>query len=280
MINKIKGFSLIVFILFILLAFLLPACEEESSSAEEQAVATVNGEEISRRDFGIAFDQELQQLQMQGIDFSSPDMEGALEELELFVLENYFIIPILVAQQAEAEGITVSDEEIEERFQQFAASYGGEELLLQHMQEINFTREDINRDIRQELLINSYLDYYIDQYLINNPEAVVNEEDIEVEAYEIEEFYAMITEEYQELQALLEEDDPTIPAEQVESYLLQLENHYGNPLDPDNFNQAALVIEAEIRSMKAAQLEEQLLQHILADHITELQDSGTIEILL
>lgn len=267
----------------ILLTFTMIGCNGQNSGntgSGADIVATVNGEEVSRQDFSAAFEQELNQLQMQGIDFNSPEMEEAIRELELFVLDNYFVIPMLVAQKAVEEGIEVSEAEIEERFQQFADSYGGEELLLQQMAEINFTREDIDRDIRQELLINSYLDSYIDHYYSENPGAVIDQESIDIDFVEVEEYYTMIVEEYTELSAMLEDEESAMPNEQIEAYLMQLEEQYGDLTDPDGLEEAREVIEGELRQFKAAQQEEQLLQQILADHIAELQENSLVEIFL
>jgi len=267
----------------ILLTFTMIGCNGQNSGntgSGADIVATVNGEEVSRQDFSAAFELELNQLQMQGIDFDSPEMEEAIRELELFVLDNYFVIPMLVAQKAVEEGIEVSEAEIEERFQQFADSYGGEELLLQQMAEINFTREDIDRDIRQELLINSYLDSYIDHYYSENPGAVIDQESIDIDFVEVEEYYTMIVEEYTELSAMLEDEESAMPNEQIEAYLMQLEEQYGDLTDPDGLEEAREVIEGELRQFKAAQQEEQLLQQILADHIAELQENSLVEIFL
>lgn len=58
----------------------------------------------------------------------------------------------IVELEAEKLGITLTDEEIEEEYNEYAESYGGEEALLEAFESYNLTKDDIINDIKIYLL--------------------------------------------------------------------------------------------------------------------------------
>lgn len=58
----------------------------------------------------------------------------------------------IVELEAEKLGITLTDEEIEEEYNAYAESYGGEEALLEAFESYNLTKDDIINDIKIYLL--------------------------------------------------------------------------------------------------------------------------------
>ncbi len=241
-------------------------------------VATVNGEEIYRFELDQAIEQELMQYQMQGIDLESDEMAGMIDDLEEQVLDNYFITPTLVRQKAEDEGITVSEEEVEERFQEYADAFGGEDVLMEQMAQANMGREDIDEDIVNELTVQRYLDQYIDNYLEENPEEQVVEDEIEISTDELEEHYELLRSEYLEVREMLEMDDPEVPVEQIEMYYQQLVDQYGEALEEDDFEAVKQQLEDEIRQQMADQMKEEKVQRVLTELVTQLRDESDIEI--
>jgi len=217
------------------------------------------------------------EYQMQGVDLDSEEMSDTLEELEQHVLDNYFIIPTLIKQKAEEEGITVSSEEVEERYQEYVATFGGEEELLQQLEAVNMTREDIDEDIAHELSIQNYLDYYMEQYLEDNPEEKVVEDEIEVTTEDLEEYYQQLRSDYNEIKELLEEGDPEMPIEQVEAYYELLTEQYGEALEKDDFEAIKPQLEEEIREEMTAQMKEEKLQRVISEHVRKLREQSDIE---
>lgn len=269
--------AIILLVGFVISTFLAACGGETETGRPDEIVATVNGEEIYREEFEQALEQEIMQYAMQGMDLDSEEMSDTLRELERHVLDNYFIIPTLVRQQAEEEGITVTEEEVEERFQEYVAAFGDEEQLLEQMEQVNMTREDIDRDIAVELSIQKYLDHYMDRYLADNPEEVVVKEEIEFTTAELEEYYAQLRSEYSEINELLEEDDPGVPVEQVEAYLQQLEEQYGDLLEEDDFEAIKPLLEEKLRQDRAEQMKEEKVQRAISEHVAELQEESDIE---
>ena len=269
--------AVIILVGFVLITTLV-ACDEDSAAIQtDQVVATVNGEEIYRDDFEQALEQEKMQYEMQGMDLGSEEMADTLKELEQHVLDNYFIVPTLVKQKAEEEGINVSDEEIEERYQEYVVAFGGEDELLDQLEAANISREDINEDIANELSIQRYLDNYLDEYLEKNPEERVVEEEIELTTAELEEQYQQLRNNYEEIKGLLEEDDPEMPVEQLEMYYEQLKEQYGDLLEEDDFEAIKPQLEEEVREQRAAQMKEEKVQRVLSEHVTELREESDIE---
>lgn len=269
----------IVLLIGLTLSTSLFGCDGETGISQgEEVIATVNGEEITKEEFAQAIEQEKIQYQMQGIDLDSEEMASTLKELEQQVLDNYFIIPMLITQQAEKEGITISDEEIEERYQEYVTAFGGEEELLEQMELANMSRSKLDDDIVRELSIQNYLEQYMDKYLEENSGERIIEEEIEIERAELEAYYEQIINEIYELKELMETDDPDIPMEQVEMYFLQLEELYGDILEEEYSEEAMLQLEKEMREQRAFQMKEEKVQRVILEHISNLKENSDIEI--
>jgi foldase protein PrsA len=271
--------AIVIMIVSGLTLSLLPAgCSDGAENAGGGAViATVNGEEIYEEEFILALEEEKAQFQMQGIDLESAGMEETLKEVEQQVLDNYFIIPLLVLQEAGKAGISISDAQIEARYQEYIAAFGDEEALLAQMEASGITREDLDNEIVRELTIQEYLEYYIDDYLENNPGERIVEEEIEIPRAEVEEYYEYLLNDYNELKALLEEDDPELPMEQIEMYFAQIEAHYGDLLENGDREEILDLLEQEMQEHQAAELREIKVQRIIEEHILNLQEVSEIE---
>ncbi len=254
------------------------AADQSAAADNGEVVATVNGEEIYRAELDQAVEQEMMQYQMQGVDPESDEMAEVIDELEEQILENYFIVPTMVRQEAEEEGITVSEDEVEARFQEYAESFGGEEELLDQMAQANLNRDDIDQDIVRELTVQSYLDQYMEEYLEENPEERVVEEEIELTTAELEDHYEQLHSEYLEVQEMLEEGDPEMPLEQIEMYYQQLVERYGEALEDDDFETIKPQLEEEIRGQMAEQMKEEKLQRVLSELVSELREESDVEI--
>ncbi len=264
------------------LAFALGAFEGITDPQEvpdnEEVVATVNGETVSRVEFEQALEQEKMQYQMQGIDLDSEEMSEMLSELENHVLNNYFVIPILLEKRAEAAGINISEDEIEDRYQDYVAQLGGEEQLEEQMAAVDLSRDDLDQDISRELTITKYIEQYLEDYYEENPDEKVDEASIDLSDDEIEEQYQQLLNHYNNLQEMLEEDDPDMPREQLEAQLTQIEDNYGEMLEEDNFEDIKPILREEMLERRIAQETQAKEQQILTDHFEELREESDIEI--
>ena len=247
---------------------------------DEDVVATVNGEVVTEEEFNQAMEQEKMQYQAQGVDLESEEMAEMLADLEEQVLDNYFIISILLEQKAEEQGIEISDEEIEERYQEYAAQFGGEEQLLEAMEDAGLNREDLDEDIIRELTIQNYLDQYLETYLEENPDERIEADKVELSDEEVEEYYQQMRSQYDEIKEVVEAEDPEVPAEQqemMEMQFAQIEEQYGDIMEADDFEEVKPQLEEEMREERVAQEKQEKEQRILMAHIEELREESDVE---
>ena len=251
--------------------------EPEDVAVNGGIVATVNGEEVSRAEFEEALEQEKRQYEMQGIDLDSEEMSDMLKELEQHVLETYFVVPILIEQKAEKRGIEVSEDEIEERYQEYAIQFGGEEQLEEQMEAVEITREELDQDIGRELTIHKYIDQYLEEYLEENPEERIDRENIELSEEEVENQYQQLLDQYEQLQEMMEEEDPDMPRQQLEMQLSQLDEQYGHLLEADSFEEIRPELEEEMIEESIARERQEKEQRIMMELIEKLKEESDVE---
>jgi len=121
--------------------------------------ATVNGLPVSRADFNRNFEQVLRDIQMQGFGGQlDAAMEASLREQAIQSLIN----AELLKQAADAAGVVVSAEAIDDRFADIESGNGGPEQLAARMAEFGITMEQLRRDIERELAIQEHLNATLD----------------------------------------------------------------------------------------------------------------------
>ena len=137
---------------------------DEEDIDKDAAVASVNGEEISAEQYLNSFNQQKQQYMMQGVDLGSEEMAGELQQLQQKIL-NRLIDFKLLDFKAEEEGISATEEEVEQEFQYYAQQFGGEEILVEQFKEQGLSREEVDQEIASEIARHKYLDAYVDEHL-------------------------------------------------------------------------------------------------------------------
>ncbi len=163
---------------------------------ESAVVATVNGEEILKEELVAMEEQQKQQLAMQGMDPDGEEAEQMMEEMRPQILDNIIAINLL-EQEAQEEGISVEEDEVDEHYQQFAQQAGGEEMLAEQLEEAGITEEELKSDIGQQLLVEQYMEFYIEEN--------VDEEELEFTEEELRELYEQ-QQQQMEQQMQLEEE--------------------------------------------------------------------------
>jgi len=157
----------------------LDAIDAEDEGA---VVATVNGEEIRNDELLALQEQEMGQMAMMGLDPESEEAARIIEEMRPQLLDN-LIVRALLMQRVEEEGITATEEEVEERYQEIAGQFGGEEMLEQQLEQAGQTAEDLRRQISEQLPLQTYLEDYIEEHL--------DEDDLDFSEEELREMYEM-----------------------------------------------------------------------------------------
>lgn len=122
---------------------------KQNSPSNEEAVATVNGEEITSSDFQVQLEQAKQMYSQQKMDFKE-------EQLRAQVLDQ-MIGNLLIKQKAGQEEVTVKESEVNAQMNQVVQSSGGEQAFKKRLQEADLTREELRKRAREQLLVQSYL---------------------------------------------------------------------------------------------------------------------------
>lgn len=162
---------------------------------EDAAVATVNGQEIKKSELKEMEEEQLAQMEAQGMDPDSEEMSAMLEQQRDEIMDN-LITEVVLEQRVEEEGITVSDATIAEEYQQIAQQFGGEEQLEQQLEAEGLTREELEDQIAEQLPLQEYLQSYVDDNL--------DPADLEFSEEELREMYEMQQQQQQQMQMQIE----------------------------------------------------------------------------
>ncbi len=118
------------------------------------AVAVVNGEKITNGDLKTSVTQFSQMAAAQGVDINADEAKEQINSQALDVLIN----TELLRQKAAEKGITVSSEEVSERIETIKVDVGGEEVLNGRLTELGISKEKLQQDVNDEILIQRLLD--------------------------------------------------------------------------------------------------------------------------
>ncbi|NBG87967.1 SurA N-terminal domain-containing protein [Isachenkonia alkalipeptolytica] len=177
------------------------ALDLEDFDADE-ALLVINGEEITREEFEAQFERTKQMVAQQyGIDLDADENAMLLPELQHQTIEN-IIGQRVLTQEAENQGMEVTDEEIDENIGMLVQQFGGEEGFQEALEADNLTEEDLEQMVYEELLISQLF------------ETELNFDDIEVTDEEIEAFYAQ----YEMAQE--QQGEEVLPLEEIEEQLI------------------------------------------------------------
>lgn len=187
--KKAKGSPVAIIVVVVLLLVVLgalhysgvlPSLErtdtDDSSSMqgdqdESAVVATVNGAEVTRGELNERLDQI-----RASVPEGSPDpTQDAAFELQI---ADELVNLALLKQEAEKQGFTVSDEDVASEIEEVTKIFGTEEALEAQLDAVGLTREEFERNVRNELLIRQVVEANTD---INN--VSVSDEEIQA-AYE------------------------------------------------------------------------------------------------
>lgn len=135
------------------------ASSDESSSQASggdvdgipEVVAEVNGEEVTRDEFVLIYEAQLEQATAQAEAGGEAPDEDALKEQTA----NNLVDTELLSQEAEARGITVSDEDVEAELTSLAESnqMGSAQEFLDAVEEQGTTEEQVRSQVELQVLV-------------------------------------------------------------------------------------------------------------------------------
>jgi len=132
---------------------------------DDDLVALVDGEEITKEEFDMYLQEVMMMMQMQGIEVTEEEQS----RLENEVFEEMISQEILY-QQALEKGIEVDDEAVEEQMDQVKTQFESEEKLTEALEESGLTKEGLREQIEQESITMAFIDSFKDEVEISDEE--------------------------------------------------------------------------------------------------------------
>lgn len=172
------------------------AAGEETEVAQEstyntddipEVIATVNGEEIDNELYIAYLQQEVQSLTMQGVDLESEEATSFIEGTKKQLLD-YMVDERIILQEAEKEGITASEEDIDAEIANYLEQYQIDESELEErLSEQGITMEEIRADFEAPVIRNKYIDQFVTVPEVTEEELQTTYDEIVASASEAEE---------------------------------------------------------------------------------------------
>ena len=134
-------------------AYLWHQNAEENRSPYPDIVAVVNGTEISNASFTQSVARTTELAIAQGALPSDPSVQAQIEEQALDVLVN----TTLFLDAARAAGVSTTPAAVAEQYALIEEQFGGEAGLAAELADQNMTVADLNNDIEEQLIVDSYI---------------------------------------------------------------------------------------------------------------------------
>ncbi len=133
------------------LATELPPSISPAGSPSPEVVALVNGQPISRQEFERQVARFEAAMIGQGYDFSGPEGKQLDQQIRRQVLEA-MIDEVLILQAAQAAGVAVTDDVVQQRIQNDIAAVGSEEAFRTWLSQNGMTLEEYQAMTRSAIL--------------------------------------------------------------------------------------------------------------------------------
>lgn len=181
--------------LLLLTAVMSTACAEDTSQTE--AVAIVNGEQISLAEFEDRLDQKTRQYEAQGIAID--EEEGMREQIEEEVLDT-LIVETLILDYAAEQGIEASQEDVDAEYASLVEQAGGEESLNELLSAQGMDSNDLKELLPDQIVFQRILEQEREERGLS-----VTEDDIRA-AYEMYKEMQPDMPPFEEVRPLLEQE--------------------------------------------------------------------------
>lgn len=164
-----KKSNVLILVLLILVSTLVGCVEPK-----EGLIAKVEGEEITEEQFNDEYKifESLYIKQFGEDAMSQKDEDGRTTEevLKEQILDKIIMETIIEKQASEME-ISVSDEEVKEKTEDYISMTGGEEAFNEFLEKNNITKKYFGENLRKELLVNKHRKQFIDSVEVTEDEA-------------------------------------------------------------------------------------------------------------
>lgn len=160
----------ILILALLILTFVLTGCVEP----KEGLIAKVEGEEITEEEFNDEYELfENIYIKQYGEDAMSQRGEDGrtLEEILKEQIIEKIIFEKIIEKETNSMDISVSDEELEEKIEEYIVMTGGEEEFNEFLESNDITREYFSENLRKEILVNKHRQQFIDNLQVDEEEA-------------------------------------------------------------------------------------------------------------
>lgn len=121
----------------------------------KEVIATVNDEHILKSDFELQVDSVKAVLEANGQEFTSAEGKKFFQEIRKQVLDS-MIRDVIALQEAEKNGITLNEEDLEQAIVQMESYHGGKEALDNFLKNQNMDRQQFKDLLKQQIIINDF----------------------------------------------------------------------------------------------------------------------------
>ncbi len=133
------------------------------------AAVVVNGTRIEQALYDKNYAQLSAQAAQQGLDAATPEVAAQIKQQSIDIVVN----SELLRQAARAAGVEVTQEQIDDRYEQIVTAQGSLDQLKTRMTELGITEESLMMDIEDEILIQTHLASAVDSSSITVTEEEV-----------------------------------------------------------------------------------------------------------
>ncbi|MGI6361815.1 MAG: peptidylprolyl isomerase [Bacillota bacterium] len=157
---------------FIIAALLMVGC-----SAKGGSIGTVNGQDISKDVYESIYEQNKAYMEAFGITFDDEQGQAMLSQIEQSAWQNA-VMQVLIMQEAEEAGITVSDADVKADLDEVIANnFANDEEYQKYLKESEITEAELLESFRQQAYQTKLYEYITKDVSISEKDAKKNYEE-------------------------------------------------------------------------------------------------------
>lgn len=165
-------------LLMLLTPILLVGCGEggeDTAALEDSEVAIrVNDETMSRSEFNQQLNQRMQSFRRRMGDTGTGELSGPLKRMRGQMkrqLANQMVQRLLIQSHMNEAGVTVSDSEVQARWEEMTQRFPSQRSLKQALRQQNTSETEVQSRIRKQLRMQKFLDQEVGMISVSETEA-------------------------------------------------------------------------------------------------------------
>lgn len=139
---------------------------EESPIADDKVVANVNGEELLGGDYNSVYEYIQLDMMQYGQDINDEQVKNLMKQQALEIV----IGNRLMMQDAASKGYEVEEAKVKEELDNIKGQFESEEALNEALEQSNLTMEELERQVREDMVLDSYIENEVELEAITDEE--------------------------------------------------------------------------------------------------------------